>query len=162
MVQCRIAAAVFVNQTHQGNSGTSPKCLTTAYFDGGMGAVILTNGDDGFGVIVDLVRAIAQEYRWPDEAPKRTPISLSPQTYDAYVGDYELRAGFACRVSKEGDCLFLQVAEQAPFELQPLSETTFFTQALNSQISFTKSDAGEVTGLDLEQEQQSIHVKKVR
>jgi CubicO group peptidase (beta-lactamase class C family) len=149
---------------HFGHGGDNIgyKCLTTAYIEGGMGAVMLTNGDDGFGVMLDLLRAIAEEYRWPDETPKRTAISLSPQIYDGYVGAYELRPAFTCLVSKQGDRLFLHVTNQAPFELQPLSEATFFAQVLNSQISFTKSDTGEVTGLNLEQEQQNMQAKKVR
>lgn len=122
------------------------KCFSTTYAEQGMGAVMMTNGDDGGWVVQELVRAIAQEYTWPDYLPTRTTVTVDPQVYDAYVGEYEVRSGFSFQLSEASDLLFLHVAQQPPLALQPSSETTFFTEALNSQITITKSEEGEIKG----------------
>lgn len=127
-----------------------------------MGAVVLTNGDDGDAVLSDLFRAIAQEYAWPDYQPQRVPVMMSPDSFRPYTGEYESRRGFALTISQRDDSLFLEAKGQLPIELQPSSENTFFAQALDSEISFAKNEAGEVTGLSLKQEEQQMGAKKVR
>ena len=138
------------------------KCLSTTYAEQGMGVVVLTNADDGWWVIKETVRAIAQEYAWSDYLPKRVTVMADPHTYDAYVGEYEVRPGFSFKLSRKEDELYLEVAGQMPLALHPSSEITFFTQVLNSEITFTKSEGGEVTGLVLKQGQQETPTKKVR
>lgn len=138
------------------------KCLSTTYIEHGMGAVVLTNADDGLWVIQELVRAIAQEYAWPDYLPKHLAVMVDPQIYDAYVGVYEIHPNFSCKVSRGEDGLFLEATNQMPIVLQPSSEITFFAQAVNSEIIFTKREGGEVTGLVLKQERQETLAKKVQ
>ncbi|MBO0779963.1 MAG: serine hydrolase [Ktedonobacteraceae bacterium] len=138
------------------------KCLSTTYVEHGMGAVVLTNADDGGWVAQELVRSIAQEYAWPDYLPNRLAATVDPQIYDAYVGDYEFHPGFSFTVSKGVAELFLEVPHQMPIALQPSSETTFFARTVNSEILFTKHEEGEVTGLVLKQEHRETSAKKVR
>jgi hypothetical protein len=145
-----------------GGDNIGYKCLSTTYVEQGMGVVALTNADDGSWVIQEIVQAVAQEYTWPDYLPQQVAAMVDPQLYDAYVGEYEVRSGFSFRVSRREDGLFLEVADQMPIALQPSSESTFFTHALNSETTFTRSEEGEVTGLVLKQGQEETPAKKVR
>jgi hypothetical protein len=126
-----------------------------------MGAVVMTNGDDGYWVALELLDAIAREYDWPEYLPNHTAIGLSPQAYDAYVGAYELHPSLTIEISRQDDRLYLAAPGQAPLELSPASDSVFFMRELNSEIRFTRDDDGMVSGLTLVQERQNLPAKKV-
>lgn len=48
---------------HGGNDGY--RCFIVAYVDSGEGAIVMTNSDNAFELIQEIVRSIAYEYRWP-------------------------------------------------------------------------------------------------
>lgn len=123
---------------------------------------MLTNADDGWWVIEETVRTIAQEYAWPDYFPQRVEVPIDSQIYNAYVGEYEVRSGFSFRMSSRNDGLYLEVTGQAPIALHPSSAINFFTNVTKSEITFTKNEGGKVTGLILKQEQQETKAKKVQ
>lgn len=77
-----------------GGDNIGYKCVSTAYVEHGLGAVVMTNAEDGIWVAQELLRSIAQAYDWPDYAPKRIPVSVNPDRFAAYVGAYEVRPGF--------------------------------------------------------------------
>lgn len=145
-----------------GGDNIGYKCVSTAYLEHGLGAVVMTNADDGISVAQELLYTIAQAYDWPDYAPKRIPISINPHRYAAYVGAYEVRPGFVVTVQKQGDTLHVQVSGQPPFEIQPSSDTTFFAQVVSSEITFERSNDGEVTGLTIRQEGEQLQATKVQ
>lgn len=144
-----------------GGDNIGYKCLSVAYAEGGMGAVILTNADDGESVIVDVLSAIAREYKWPDYLPNHDAVMINSQIYDTYVGEYEIYPGFSFSVTRTEQGLSLKATDQMPLTLQPSSEVAFSAQALNSEITFTKNAEGEVVGLILKQDQQEISGKKI-
>lgn len=47
-----------------GNEGF--RCFLFAYREGGRGAIVMTNGDRGSGVVDEILRSISAEYGWPD------------------------------------------------------------------------------------------------
>ncbi len=49
-----------------GGDNIGYKCRMTAYVGAGRGAVVTTNGDDGYLVHEALLRAVAAEYGWPE------------------------------------------------------------------------------------------------
>lgn len=49
---------------HGGNTGY--RCFIVAYNDLGQGAVVMTNSDNGFELVQEIVRSIAREYSWPE------------------------------------------------------------------------------------------------
>ena len=49
---------------HGGNTGY--RCFIVAYNDLGQGAIVMTNSDNGFELVQEIVRSIAKEYGWPD------------------------------------------------------------------------------------------------
>jgi CubicO group peptidase (beta-lactamase class C family) len=144
-----------------GGDNIGYKCISTAYKEYGLGAVVLTNADDGYGVVLELLAAIAQEYAWPQYTSTRTRIPARPDQYAAYVGAYEVRPGFSLHIHQQEDRLYLQAADQPPVELQPSSATTFFTDVLSSDVTFETIDQEQVTGLIIRQEREEVHAKKL-
>ena len=88
----------------------------------------------------------------PYELPKkRIAIVVDPQIYDQYVGKYRLKKDFILTVTKEDNKLIAQATGQGRVEIYPESETEFFNEAIDAQISFAKDEKGKVTKLILHQ-----------
>ena len=75
----------------------------------------------------------------------RTVAKVDPLRFDRYLGKYELRPDFIVTVAREGNSLFLQGSGQPRFEVQPESETKFFSKAPAVTIEFAMSPEGKVT-----------------
>jgi CubicO group peptidase (beta-lactamase class C family) len=145
-----------------GGSNQGFQCELVAFKAGGCGAAVMTNADSGGAMIREILRAIATEYGWPDYVPAAPdPAEVDPHIYDGYVGEYELRPGFAQTVTRAGDSLFLQPSGQAAMELFPESDTKFFLQAVDAEVSFT-TEAGQITALVLHQNGQDMSAQKRR
>jgi CubicO group peptidase (beta-lactamase class C family) len=75
----------------------------------------------------------------------RTVARVAPELFDAYVGQYELGPERVMTISREGDHLFAQPTNQPKLEFLPESETDFFSETPDAQISFVKDENGKVT-----------------
>jgi hypothetical protein len=69
-------------------------------------------------------------------------VPVSARALDALVGRYDL-SGVMGTVTREGNRLFGQLANQPRIELFPRSETEFFTKADDSRIRFVKDKSGK-------------------
>ncbi len=138
-----------------GNEGF--RCLLTAYREGGFGAVVMTNSDEGMPLIEEIFNAIAREFDWPGYLPVRPPpIAVAPTTLDRYTGIYALRPGFLLAVTRDGGGLSVQPTGQSPLIFAPESETTFFSDVVDTKLTFVTTDAGAVTGVRFQQNGQEI------
>jgi hypothetical protein len=126
----------------------------------GTRAVIMTNSDDGISVALELVASIAREYGWPDYSPDRTPTAAHSQVDDPYIGEYELRPTFIVKVRRHDASLVLEVPDQSPILLRPSSETTFFAEVLDAEVTFRTDDRGTVGELVLRQEESELVAAK--
>ncbi len=98
----------------------------------------------------------------PELAPvKHTAIRIDPKIFDAYVGEYEIQPNFVLTVFREGDKLWGQATGQQKAELFPESETTFFLEVVDAQITFVKNASGTVTHLILHQGG-DVEAKKIK
>src|SRR3712207_6505324 len=111
----------------------------------------MTNGDMGWLLCQEVMASIAREYRWPlapDQHqgflyPARESARVDPQVYAAYTGEYELRPNFHLRVTASGDVLTLEPAGQPSMPLVPESETKYYAEAVNIEVTFRKNERGE-------------------
>ena len=133
-----------------GNIGYA--CLLDAYKEKPIGAIVMTNNDDGQTLVQEVFQAIAGEYGWPDYVPAHVAVPADPHVFPAYIGEYQLHAGYTVHVERQGDQLYLHPAGQQPLPLYPSSETEFFAQEINAEVSFVKNAEGDVTGLVLRQQ----------
>jgi hypothetical protein len=73
---------------------------------------------------------------------------VDPATYGAFVGRYENTAGVVDLITRRGDKLFGQKAEEdMPTELLPESSDTFFIPGDPTRITFVRDQAGKVVGM---------------
>jgi len=69
--------------------------------------------------------------------------SVSTQALDACTGRYDY-GGPILTVTREGARLFAQLSGQGKYEIFPKSETEFFWQVVDAQVTFVKDEKGKV------------------
>lgn len=133
-----------------GGSNEGFKCQMTAFFEGGRGAVIMTNGDLGGFVAGEILRAIACEYDWPFFKPvEKKVVAVEPKALAALEGRYELRPGRFLDVKLEGGTLYVVDGEDK-IELYPESETRFFEMDEGHILFFVKGPDGRPTHITID------------
>lgn len=139
-------------------------CLLIGFMNSGKGAVVMTNSDNGNDLIMEVMRAIAEEYDWPDLQPeKRTVVQLDAKIYDAYAGEYDLGSGFVFLISSEGGKLFGQPKGRGRVEILPESETDFFAMMPGTPaFKFIKDANGQIQQMIFKQAGTERKGKKIR
>ena len=131
--------------------------------DKGVGAVVLTNSGHGADDIgLHLINPELPLAPAPVPVAERVEVAVSEDILETYVGEYELAPTFTIVVTREGGALFVQATAQPRFPVFAESETKFFLRAVDAQVSFTKDDAGSVTGMILHQSGVDQQARKVR
>lgn len=119
------------------------RALMTVAVDGGDGAVVLTNADNGSEVAADLVRAIAHEYQWKGNQTRlRTPVELTPATRKELRGTYRIEGIGEFEIAEREGRLMVAMR---PGEWEPLyaeSEQLLFVLSRNLDIRRTDANSG--------------------
>lgn len=134
----------------------------TFYRDGGRGAVVMINSNQGHPIRAEIMRAIAKAYNWPayfDVEP--ASVAVAPTTLAGYAGRYRVREGFDCLVEVVGDALTFQPTGQPPLTLVPIADSRFRVDGLNTVVEFTTTGVDTVSGLRLLQQGQPIEASRV-
>ena len=131
-----------------GGSNAGFQCQLTAFIEGGMGVVVMTNSDAGGRLAQELLITTFEEYGWDGLAPdEKVVVTLEPAQYDALVGKYMLESDQVVEVSYvDGNLVAVAPAASQTFELMPESDTTFFIRADGSPVEFVREN-GRVTEL---------------
>src|SRR5215469_3207167 len=123
-----------------------------AYEKRGDGAIVMTNGDRGFDLTEEIMRAVAREYGWPDFRPvEHTLSSIDSQRLGEYVGAYRPSDGNLVIVSSQKDHLTVQLGEQRAWEMFPDGERHFFSKQVDAQVTFSTPVQGHSPALVLRQ-----------
>jgi CubicO group peptidase (beta-lactamase class C family) len=80
----------------------------------------------------------------PDRAEPQADATVSPTSYDAYLGSYDY-GGAILSVTREGDRLFAQLTGQPRFEIFPKAEGVFFWKVVEAEVTFVRDASGKVT-----------------
>jgi len=86
------------------------------------------------------------DYYVPDKHPQHVKVEILPTILDDYVGQY-IFGDIIFTVTKDGNKLYTQVADQERYQIYPESETTFFFTAADIQLTFVKNKDDKVTHL---------------
>jgi hypothetical protein len=81
--------------------------------------------------------------------PERKPITLDSKVLDAYLGKYEFAPGAFATVTKEGDALSWKPGARPKSTLLPLSDSRFYSKENDAEMTFSKDEKGQVTGVVL-------------
>ncbi|MBK7350301.1 MAG: serine hydrolase [Gemmatimonadetes bacterium] len=129
--------------THSGST-EGYAALMVGGLDRGRGVVVMTNGDGGADLAMELVRAVAREYRWPDLAPATRRIRpVEEARLSAVVGRYQLGPTWVIEVARDSLGLIAGPAGRRPQRLLPASDREFFfTFTADLRIEFVPGAAG--------------------
>jgi hypothetical protein len=127
-----------------GGSNAGFKCQMVAFVEGGRGAVVMTNGDQGGRLAAELLRAVSAEYGWPSFKPRqKTVVAVDAAALAPLAGRYELRPGRVLTMVVEGASLVVVDGAQR-IELFAESATRFFDMVEEHQLDFVKGADGRV------------------
>lgn len=129
--------------------------------DKGVGAVVLTNSAHGADDIgLHVINSAAPLAPKPVPPKERIAVDVDRAILKRYVGVYELAPEFKITVTLEDDGLHVQATNQPKFAVFPESETKFFLEAVDAQITFVK-EGDEVTSMILHQGGANQTAKKI-
>lgn len=74
--------------------------------------------------------------RTGDAPAGRKAVRIAGASFDARAGRYELRPGFVMELTRDGDRYFAQATGQGKLEIFPMSESVFFSDQADAEISF--------------------------
>jgi hypothetical protein len=92
--------------------------------------------------------------------PRPPEIEIPAAHLDSYVGLYDLGEGRTVKVWRNGGALGIR--EFAPDLLYPIGEDTFFCRQEPWRITFSRSEDGEVDGVELESLRRSVRGSRTR
>ncbi len=125
------------------------------------GVVVLTNSEndcDDIGLhLLEPKYALAKV----SAIKVRQPVPVKAELLAKYVGRYQLNDKFFFNVRREKDHLQVQLTGQSYLNLFPESETKFFCDVVDAQISFQADAAGKTKSLTLHQNGANQVAKKI-
>ena len=131
--------------TYFGHSGSNAgfRCHLLAHSDGGHGATVMTNGDDGMPIIMDAFRAIATARGWDDyEAEALDDLPPHGEELDGFTGRYELASGTQVEVARDRDRFEVVIGGQPPIPFSSADTTTIRSQCVD--LALTTDDGGDL------------------
>jgi CubicO group peptidase (beta-lactamase class C family) len=121
------------------------RCIYAFYPRTGRGAVIMTNSDEGSSLVPEILRALAQEYTWPDyRVVEKTAAPLDPAAFDAFRGIYQ-REETRLAFFRKGDRFYVQATDEERREIFPSSDHEFFRLDSPRTYAFQRDAEGEIT-----------------
>jgi len=134
-----------------GGSNEGFKAQWTVYRNRGEGVAVMTNGDRGSALAMEIIRGIARELDWPSPLPRiRAVRSPAPEELAEYAGDFVLEeGGLNVTVSVAGGSLVLRVPGQGDFTVHAAAEDadTFFDREDGQELVFERDEDGIVVAV---------------
>lgn len=125
------------------------RCFLLAY-ENGDGAALMTNGDGGSRLIMELLRTLASEYNWPDLVPPERILAKIPAaSFDRFAGAYRLASGATATFWLEGEQVRGRLWGQATNTLFPSSPEEYFDRSSDARWIFATDAGGRVSHVTL-------------
>jgi CubicO group peptidase (beta-lactamase class C family) len=109
----------------------------------GDGAVVMTNSDNGFAVIAEIIPTLGKVYGWPAYAPEKrflANVALAQQL--SYVGEFTTEDGYKFEIVSGGARLQFSGLAHSGSTLFPSAPQSFFVTDNTMQITFDGPDRG--------------------
>ena len=127
----------------------------------GQGAVIMTNSDNGFTLIEEILGALSTVYQWPHYRPEEKQVlRLDPDAFQSFAGRYEVGPNYFLDVTWEDYYLVIRPTGQAATRFYAEGQTLFYSTDPYIRIQFLR-DKGPVDGLVLWQQDFELQAKKI-
>ena len=117
-----------------------------AFPETGQGAVIMANGDGGYPLIQEMLRAIAEEYDWPERLHRTATIrAVDPRLLQLLTGSYCWEPSKCASVRVAERALEIQFPNRPWTRLRSESDTRFVNVEGGSRFIFNRSERGEAS-----------------
>ncbi len=135
-----------------GNEGF--RCDLIAHRDNGYGAVVMTNSDNGGQLFGEIIRGIANIYKWENYLPAPYEvIKLAPEHLKALVGKYGIDSDHMATVSQTNGRLYIRITSGEEEEMFPISQTRFVRKSERLVYEFVSDEkTGKVSRLAAERD----------
>jgi CubicO group peptidase (beta-lactamase class C family) len=124
----------------------------------GDGAVVMTNGDEGSRLAMEVVRAVARVHGWPDYAPAaRTTYVLDPGVLASRAGIWSTAGAqpVVFNARQDGERLVFET-ERGTFVFTAVSATAMVAGEIGASARFIEGEDGSLTlsafGMELRQQ----------
>ncbi len=111
--------------------------------DKGYGVAVMVNSDNG-QILREVIRGVAHEYGWEDFLPQpHELISLDSSKLNEYTGRFQVNPDrvLTIKLAEASSKLIAQPTGDAPFELLPISDTTFIRRDAEVKYNFVRSQS---------------------
>jgi CubicO group peptidase (beta-lactamase class C family) len=117
-----------------------------ASLDGGFGAVIMANSDNGHEIFEDLFAAIATAYHWPTLDPPIVRVALDAERRAGFVGWYHRSNSelIPVQLIDRAGTLELRFPFGKPHELVPIAADTVVDRSNGARLHLTANRALEI------------------
>jgi CubicO group peptidase (beta-lactamase class C family) len=132
-----------------GNAGF--RCFMVGYPGLEQGAVVMTNGDNGDMLMMEIIRGIARAYGWPNfHQSEKTIVPVDSGIYPRYEGEYRL-VNFpenGVLIRNEDDRLVMEsLPDGVCYEMHAETETRFFLEEQEETFDFAMDAEGRASAL---------------
>lgn len=127
---------------HDG-SNAGYKATLICHPETGDGAVLLTNGDQGYQLGQEILRSIALAYGWSDNRPivrKAAALPLAAQR--PFAGTFAIKGIGSFEIRESGGAMLIELRKGQAFTLIPSSERSFFITEQNIVLTFEGTGHG--------------------
>jgi len=151
---------------HSGSNDGGWQSQFEAYPQTGQGWAVMTDGSDRerFGLIGEIQRAVAEEYRWPDgRVETHTLAAVDSTALREYTGVFLFGGLFRFRLTLDNGELYLQYPPfgDKPQRLFAESETRFFLTSRPFEIEFEREPDGSVKKANLRNGPEQLAGEKI-
>lgn len=133
---------------HQDGRVAGFTAYVVGYPERGQGVAVMSNSHGSHPLNLEVARAVAADYGWPQFVMERELVELSEGELQRFEGRYEyaLPAGLVVTFTVRDGRLFGQTGEGPAWEAVPVGEREFITAVGNAVIRFEVDEEGRVTG----------------
>ncbi|USQ97976.1 serine hydrolase domain-containing protein [Caulobacter sp. RL271] len=126
--------------SHDG-SNAGYKATLVGYVQSGDGVVVMTNGDQGYQLGEEIVRAVAAVYGWPDHKPVEREVAAVPiADQTRYAGVFSLDGQGDFTIRRDGERLVADIWKGVVDPLYPASDRAFFITSQDLRIVFASPE----------------------
>jgi len=130
------------------------KSYVTVYRDRGQGIAIMMNGDNGYALMMEIMRSVAKVYGWPDDSVSKAGLVDVPLSIlQSYVGNYTAMLDgqtLQVEIYLAGNALMIKSTLQGTgsrSDLYPTANDIFLLKddtIITGTLTFSKDGSGKV------------------
>ncbi len=124
------------------------QAMLMAHREGGYGAAVMANSDNGIALANEILRGIAVAHGWQSYTPEPvTPLALTSEQLDAFTGRFQVADDRLFTITREGDHLLGRATfQQGRSRLIPVAEDVILVQDSGFPALLLRDEQGRPAG----------------